>query len=63
MPVSLERLIAEAEPVVISEELTRECIQVRCWAVYCTQRRCMLPPLPLRCVTAGRRAHPHRPGP
>ncbi|KIY99489.1 hypothetical protein MNEG_8472 [Monoraphidium neglectum] len=28
MPVSLERLIAEAEPSVITEELTRECIQV-----------------------------------
>lgn len=28
MPVSLERLIAEAEPAVITEELTRECIQV-----------------------------------
>eukprot|EP00877_Chromochloris_zofingiensis_P000606 jgi/Chrzof1/10546/Cz05g02220.t1 len=28
MPVSLERLIAEVEPCVITEELTRECIQV-----------------------------------
>lgn len=29
MPVSLERLIAEVEPNVITEALTRECIQVR----------------------------------
>ncbi len=29
MPVSLERLIAEIEPNVITEQLTRECIQVR----------------------------------
>lgn len=28
MPVSLERLVAEQEPAVITEELTRECIQV-----------------------------------
>lgn len=28
MPVSLERLIAEVEPNVITEQLTRECIQV-----------------------------------
>ena len=28
MPVSLERLIAEVEPNVITEALTRECIQV-----------------------------------
>jgi hypothetical protein len=27
MPVSLERLIAEVEPAVITEELTRECIE------------------------------------
>ncbi|KAI8467123.1 MAG: hypothetical protein J3K34DRAFT_524029 [Monoraphidium minutum] len=28
MPVSMERLIAEVEPAVITEDLTRECIQV-----------------------------------
>jgi hypothetical protein len=28
MPVSLERLIAEIEPAVITEEITRDCIQV-----------------------------------
>jgi hypothetical protein len=28
MPVSLERLIAEIEPNVITEGMTRECIQV-----------------------------------
>ena len=31
MPVSLERLIAEVEPAVVTEELTRECIQVGFW--------------------------------
>lgn len=29
MPVSLERLIAEVEPNVITEKLTRDCVQVR----------------------------------
>jgi hypothetical protein len=39
MPVSLERLIAEVEPNVITEVLTRECIQVG--AIVSAQR--MLP--------------------
>lgn len=34
MPVSLERLIAEVEPAVVTVELTRDCIKVTtcsCW--------------------------------
>lgn len=38
MPVSLERLIAEVEPNVITEQLTRECIQVGLVAPTCGAR-------------------------